>query len=49
MKNDHSTLATWLEKTQSLVLKYLAQNESKETPVVKYSPPLELKETLDFS
>ena len=49
MKNDHSTLASWLKKTEILVARYLAQNESLETPVVKYSPPLELKEALDFS
>ncbi len=49
MKNDHSTLASWLKKTELLVARYLAQNESLETPVVKYSPPLELKEALDFS
>ena len=49
MKIDHSTLASWLKKTELLVSRYLAQNESLETPVVKYSPPLELKETLDFS
>ncbi len=49
MKNDQKTLSAWLSKTQALMAQYLASNELHETPVVKYSPPLELKESLDFS
>ncbi len=49
MKNNLSELQIWLEKTESLILSYLSQNEDPQTPVVKYSPPLELRDSMDFS
>jgi glutamate/tyrosine decarboxylase-like PLP-dependent enzyme len=49
MKVDLKDIEKWLNKTQSLVLKYLAQNVDKQTPVIKYQPPQELKETMDVS
>lgn len=49
MKNDAKELEKWLNKTQTLLVNYLAQNEKPETPVIKYRPPLELRESMDFS
>jgi predicted RNA-binding protein with RPS1 domain len=49
MKNNGKELEKWMIKTQSLLINYLAQNENQETPVVKYRPPLELRESMDFS
>ena len=49
MKVDLKDIEKWLNKTQSLVLKYLSQNEDKQTPVIKYRPPQELKESMDVS
>jgi len=39
MKVDLKDIEKWLNKTQSLVLKYLAQNVDKQTPVIKYPLP----------
>ncbi len=49
MKIDHILIDKWLKKTLSHISDYLKQNNNLETPVVKYSPPLELKEALDAS
>ena len=49
MKNNGKELEKWMIKTQTLLINYLAQNENQETPVVKYRPPLELRESMDFS
>jgi glutamate/tyrosine decarboxylase-like PLP-dependent enzyme len=49
MQNSEDNIEKWLTKTQILLGQYLQQNGDPDSKVVRYSPPLELKEVIDFS
>lgn len=49
MKDKIQRVQQWLRQTTTIVEKYLSENQYEGSPVVKYSPPLELKDAMDVS